>query len=210
LVFTYNFAWGGATIDSRMVPPGQGISLTDEVNSFLSKFARRPQSTPWQTRNTLFSVWIGINDIAYTYNRGGDRHVFSDKLLDSYFALVEQLYNSGARSFLFISVPPVDRSPVMLARPVWEQAIKKAVILGYNSKLWKRIEWFERKHSDVTVWRWDSHAVFTAILDNPGKYGFRDATSHGRSSGHFWGNAYHPGSELQYTLFQPYQSMYAQ
>ena len=38
----------------------------------------------------------------------------------------------------------------MLARPAWEQATKKAVILGYNNKLRKRIDWFERNHSDVS------------------------------------------------------------
>ena len=74
LIFTYNLAWGGATIDSRLVQPGQGVSLTDEVNTFLSSFANKPASTPWEPQNTLFSFWIGINDIGYSYYLGGDRN----------------------------------------------------------------------------------------------------------------------------------------
>lgn len=33
------------------------------------------------------------------------------ELLDSYFALTQQLYDTGARKFLFIGVPPFDRNP---------------------------------------------------------------------------------------------------
>lgn len=72
LILTYDFAWGGATIDAKLVTPGSGISLADEVNTFLNKFASKPSSTPWQTHNTLFSVWIGINDIGYTSSRVDD------------------------------------------------------------------------------------------------------------------------------------------
>lgn len=80
LTFTYNFAWGGATIDAKLVTPGQGISLTNEVNTFLNKFASKPPSTPWQTPNTLFSMWIGINDIGYSYNQVDDLDTFVSPL----------------------------------------------------------------------------------------------------------------------------------
>lgn len=76
LVLTYNLAWGGATIDPRLVRPNEGVSLTDEVSSFLNKFADKPASTPWEPGNTLFSVWIGINDIGITYDLGGDRNAY--------------------------------------------------------------------------------------------------------------------------------------
>lgn len=76
LILTYNLAWGGATIDSRLVKSGQGVSLTNEVNAFLKKFANKPASTPWKPQNTLFSFWIGINDIGYSYFLDGDRNAY--------------------------------------------------------------------------------------------------------------------------------------
>lgn len=76
LILTYNFAWGGATIDSRLVQSGQGVTLTDDVNTFRKKFANKPASTPWKPQNALFSFWIGINDIGYSYYRDGDRNAY--------------------------------------------------------------------------------------------------------------------------------------
>ncbi|KAM6502927.1 hypothetical protein JOM56_002904 [Amanita muscaria] len=204
LTLTYDFARGGATINSSLVTPDQGVSLEDEVNTFLSKFAHSPPSTPWKTWNTLFSIWIGINDIGGTYHNGGDRDVFSDVLLDSYFKLVEQLRHqpsaspsdseAKARIFLFINVPPVDRSPRMLAKSVSDQEKERSIIAGFNDKLQTRIDRFKGNHADVRVWHWDSHTVFTSILDDPTSYGFQDATSYGDNPSYFWGNSYHPGA----------------
>lgn len=76
LVLTYNYAYGGATIDATIVPPPQGPSirsLVDQVDEFMGGPAGRPASAPWTSSDALFSVWIGINDIGHTYDQGGDR-----------------------------------------------------------------------------------------------------------------------------------------
>ena len=75
LIYTYNYAYGGATIDAKLVTPYQPTvqSLTDQVNSFLSTAAKKPASTPWTSGNALFSVWIGINDIGNSWYLDGDR-----------------------------------------------------------------------------------------------------------------------------------------
>ena len=65
LILTYNFAYGGATIDANLVKPYTPSvkSLTDQVNQFLVTYADKPTWAPWKSENTLFSVWIGINDV---------------------------------------------------------------------------------------------------------------------------------------------------
>lgn len=75
LIFTYNFAYGGATIDATLVAPYEPtvLSLTDQVNEFLNWTASKPVSAPWTSSNSLFSVWIGINDIGNSYYQSGDR-----------------------------------------------------------------------------------------------------------------------------------------
>ena len=75
LILTYNLAYGGATIDANLVTPYTPTvkSLTDQVNQFLVSYANKPASAPWECDNTLFSVWIGINDIGGSWSRGGDR-----------------------------------------------------------------------------------------------------------------------------------------
>ncbi|KAF8223363.1 hypothetical protein L208DRAFT_1317043 [Tricholoma matsutake] len=201
LVFTYNYAYGGATIDATLVQPYTPtvLSLTDQVNEFLNTVATKPATTSWKSSDTLFSVWIGINDIGHSYYLSGDRNAFSDILLNAYFALVQKLLfslfsNTGARNFLFINVPPVNRSPLMLAQPASAQATEKAVISDYNSKLAVRVAAFKQNNRDVNTWLWDSNAAFTQVLNNPMKYGFKDATTYGTGPGIFWGNNYHPSS----------------
>jgi len=75
LILTYNLAYSGATIDANLVTPYASIvkSLTDQVNQFLVSYAEKPVSAPWKSKNTLFSVWIGINDIGHSWTLGGDR-----------------------------------------------------------------------------------------------------------------------------------------
>ncbi|KAI0363990.1 hypothetical protein BV20DRAFT_974951 [Pilatotrama ljubarskyi] len=195
LVLTYNYAYGGATINASLVQPYEPtvLSLIDQVNEFLTTVASKPASAPWTSENALFSVWIGINDIGNSYYLGGDRDAFSDTLLDSYFGQVQELYNVGARNFLFINVPPVDRSPLMLSQAASAQALEKQVIAGYNTKLAARAAAFQAANAGVKTWFWDSNTAFSTVLDNPTKYGFVDNTSYG-AAGDFWGNNYHPSS----------------
>ncbi|KAJ8515182.1 hypothetical protein ONZ45_g7376 [Pleurotus djamor] len=180
-IYTYNYAYGGATIDANLVQPYTPtvLSLTDQVNQFLTTVASKPPSTPWTSANSLFSIFIGINDIGNSFYLGGDRAAAS-----------------GARTFLFATVPPIDRSPLMLNQNNADgRALEKSVIEGFNAKLIAKAADFKATHSGVTTFVWDSQPSFSRILDDPTAYGFIDATSYGSGSGIFWGNDYHPSSE---------------
>jgi hypothetical protein len=71
-ILTWNYAYGGATIDANLVTPYEPtvLSLTDQTNDFLANAGTKPASSPWTSANSLFSIWIGINDI-------GNRLAFS-------------------------------------------------------------------------------------------------------------------------------------
>jgi hypothetical protein len=76
LILTYNYAYGGATIDASLVAPYTPtvLSLTDQVNQFLNSSVSKPSgSVPWTAKNTIASFWIGINDIGNSYYESGDR-----------------------------------------------------------------------------------------------------------------------------------------
>ncbi|KAI0319266.1 hypothetical protein OF83DRAFT_1055288 [Amylostereum chailletii] len=198
LILTYNYAYGGATIDAGLVSTGDPtiLSLTDQVNEFLVQPNVGTGSKIWTSANALFSVWIGINDIGNSYYLSGSRDAFSDTLLNAYFALVEKLYNAGGRNFLFINVPPIDRSPLMLAQSTTSQSLEKSVIAGFNSKLAARAANLTSTHGGVRTWLFDANTAFTTILNSPTTYGFVDSISYG-GTGDFWGNNYHPGSVAQ-------------
>jgi phospholipase/lecithinase/hemolysin len=198
LVFTYNYAVGGATIDANLVKPYGGVTMTDQVNQFLSGAGKKPASTPWTSSNALFSIWIGINDIGATFGSGGDRAAFSDKLLSAEFALVEKLYSAGARNFLFINVPAVDRSPMIMGQG--GSSLEKGIITTHNTKYAAKISAFKASHSDVQTWVWDSNAAFVQILNSPATYGFNTNVNTWGGAKDFWGNNYHP-SPLAHTTF---------
>ena len=69
-MLTYNYAYGGATIDAALVTPYEPTvwSLTDQVNQFLATVAAKPATAPWTGADALFSFWIGINDTGDTVN----------------------------------------------------------------------------------------------------------------------------------------------
>ncbi|KAI3609031.1 carbohydrate esterase family 16 protein, partial [Moniliophthora roreri] len=179
LILTYNFAYGGATIDANLVKPYEPTvrSLTDQVNIFLDSIGKKPANAPWTSKNALFSIWIGINDIGNSYYLSGDRGA-----------------DAGARNLLFLNVPPIQRSPLMLAQSKDAQNAESTVINGFNSRLATKINSFKASHSGVTTYLYDTYAGFAKILDDPKSYGFKDATSYGSGTDMFWGNDYHPSS----------------
>jgi len=54
-------------------------------------------------------MWIGINDC----QQGQDEQA----QLTQFFQLQEKLYKHGARNFVFLNVPPFDRSPACTFPP---------------------------------------------------------------------------------------------
>ncbi|KAI3608199.1 carbohydrate esterase family 16 protein [Moniliophthora roreri] len=198
LVLTYNFAYGGATIDANLVPPYEPTvrSLTDQVNIFLgSAVAEQPESAPWTSENALFSIWIGINDIGNSWYLGGDRDAAWSNDEFGWLICCHDQYDVGARNFLWVNVPPVQRTPAVLSSSdTNSQELEKSVIEGFNSKLETKIEAFKANNSDISTYLYDSYVGFTKILDDPTSYGFRDATTYGEGEDIFWGNDYHPSS----------------
>jgi phospholipase/lecithinase/hemolysin len=141
----------------------------------------------WVTRKHF-----GTNDLADLYDLGnsyyldGDRAAFSDTLLNAEFALVTKLYNAGARNFLFINVPPTDRSPFMIAQGDWTITHLQPVIVTHNSKLAAKVSSFQSSNSGSKTYLYDSWSAFSKILDNYAAYGFTSNTTYGGATD-FWG-----------------------
>ncbi|KAI1787659.1 fungal cellulose binding domain-containing protein [Ganoderma leucocontextum] len=202
LTLTYDYAVSGATVDESIVKLGTGSrSLKVQIGDFLQGAGQKPKSAPWTRESALFSIFIGINDVLASYRNGGDRDAFNDVLMDAYFGQVQRLVSrlasdAGARNFLFIDVPPVERAPASLNNNATDRLLEKNTIIDYNSKLADRAKAFQAKYWGVKTWVWDSNGAINNILDNYEKYGFTNITSWG-GPGDFWGNNYHPSSTAQ-------------
>ncbi|KIM33106.1 carbohydrate esterase family 16 protein [Serendipita vermifera MAFF 305830] len=203
LVQVYNHAYSGATVDAAIVSYGipEIRSLKQQTDDFLAFDAPGKQYYPgWKSSNSLFSFWIGINDINISYTRNGSYTEFDKVLLNRYFELVQSIYNVGARDFLFLTIPPVERTPFMLTTPVANRTLEHEVIADYNQQLLRKVSSFAASHRDVTVKVYDTRPIFNAVLDHPSNYGIVDAVSYGNGSDVAWCNEYHPSSAFHFQI----------
>jgi phospholipase/lecithinase/hemolysin len=169
---TYNFAYGGATVDSAIVQPFTSTvkSMKEQVEQeYIPIYGSHPASAPWTASNSLFSFWIGINDVDSTFS-SGQFDTIRPKIIAAYQALLLEVYNSGARNFLIINVPAVDRSQFTAAMGASAPATEKAAIAAFNSDVASMMTSFKQSHSDITYFLFDSYTLFTNILNNPETY----------------------------------------
>jgi hypothetical protein len=91
-VLTFNVADGGATVDADIVKPYAPTvaSLKDQVHKrFLPVYGKKPPSAPWSSGDSLFSFWIGINDVANLIWEGNYNRM--DKVFEVYKSLIEEV-----------------------------------------------------------------------------------------------------------------------
>lgn len=71
---------------------------------------------PVDLKRALVAVWIGINDIndsdKYTYPRGNvsSYKELYDQIISIEFAALETVWRAGYRNFLFINLPPLEKT----------------------------------------------------------------------------------------------------
>ncbi|KAK4033644.1 hypothetical protein C8A01DRAFT_49796 [Parachaetomium inaequale] len=196
-LLAYNFAYGGATTNATIVPPYAStvLSFVDQVAQFSSSIAKKPSYAPWGD-NALFGVWIGVNDVGNSWWKE-DYDQIVEQIMASYFGQLQILYNAGARNFMLLTVPPIQRAPANLAGGADSQKAEAAAIAKYNAALAAGLAAFKTKNSGITSQIVDTTAPFNTALDNPTAYGSPDATCYnedGKSC--LWFNDYHPGIEI--------------
>jgi len=64
---------------------------------------RHAENVVWSADDSLFVLWIGINDLAETAE--------SLNSIRTLFQLMNELHDAGARNFLLIDCPPIHRTP---------------------------------------------------------------------------------------------------
>jgi len=215
-IFSYNLAYGGATVDTSLAKPFMaGVhSLKDQVNrDYMPVYGSGPKRTVWNSNDSLFTFWIGINDVLNVYYNPDTTLIPS--IFAEYSTLIETAYASGARNFLLIDVPAIQYSPNA-------QFLKAAALLqetnaiqNWATRLATMAKNLQTTHPDVTVTVFSAYGVFQRILSGPTAYqqtqnlkalsGYCPAYANGTLSGqtfvgvctvpvnqYFWLNTLHP------------------
>lgn len=166
---TVNLAYGGATIDSALVKPylPTVLSLKDQINQeYLPKYSRHPSFFNWKKKNTLFASFFGINDIGNSYYAANASSVLFQDIAE-YASLMDVVYQSGARNFLFLNVPPVNRSPLTKSQGHAASQLEASYIAAYNANITKMAANLSSTYEDATTFVFDTHSIFKQVLNNP-------------------------------------------
>jgi len=173
ILLTYDIAWGGATIDSALVAPYLPTvsSVAEQVENLWFPNYASNEATPWSSNDTLFAIFDGINDVGNTWSKGVPAtKALNAEIFAVYYGLVDELYYAGARNFLFLNVPPVDRAPLTLVQGTAAEAEENADILAWNNALTAMAKNLKRTYPDVNVFTIDTNELFTEVLDNPASF----------------------------------------
>ncbi|KAK8115978.1 hypothetical protein PG984_012480 [Apiospora sp. TS-2023a] len=176
LLQTYNLAVGGATVDSDLVKPykPEVLSVKQQVQDvFLPTYAASSASVQWTGGDSLFAFWIGINDVGNSYWQD-DTPSLNRQIFAVYADVVRRLYkDAGARNFLFLNVPPVDRSPLTVgqgATAIEREAADIAAFNALTAALAADLAAEGKAKDKANVWTYDVDALFTEVLDRPAAY----------------------------------------
>lgn len=191
--------------DIQLAPPLFGStpfepdrrSLKDQVQrDFITGYAYKiaPQAPEWNGGNALFTIWIGINDVVGSYARGPDgpegTKELNKRIFATYTRLIEMMYDHGARNFVFLNVPAVDRSPIMVMRGPRDVAWSAADLTEFNGMIVAMAGEFKQKHPEVNAWVYDSRADFGKVLDDPRAFpqtsGLKNVTDACAKYGEIW------------------------
>ncbi|KAF8323342.1 hypothetical protein DL93DRAFT_2191230 [Clavulina sp. PMI_390] len=219
----YNLAYGGATTDSKLVTPYLPTveSLVDQVTLFKQYLSPPPAAAPWTGSDSLFAIWIGINDVGNSwYWTNTTQAAFHKVIMDRYFQQVDILYAAGARSFLFLNVPPLGRTPLFIEQGATAVQQVGEATADYNSQLASRVQAFISQYNSTSVAKkngplgqvkvFDTGKVFNTLLNNANTLGFVNVTGYADAyengtpgpttqtypdppvSSYFWLNSLHP------------------
>ena len=103
------------------------------------------------------------------------------QIMDQYFNQTQTLYNSGARRFLFLTTPPIERTPSVQSGGDANVKAEGAAVKQYNDALKARVAKFAAANPQAKTYIVDTTVPFTKALDNPKEYGADNATCYDES-----------------------------
>jgi phospholipase/lecithinase/hemolysin len=172
------------------------LSIVNQVGQFNRYLKTKPVGAEWKSSDSLFVVWIGINDVGNSFSwTNVSFPAFFDTVLDRLQTQVHSLYGNGARSFLLLTVPPTDRAPLWLQQGAKISRLVKVRNAQFNSLLKRMAARFEDSHASSSVRVFDTQPLFNALLDNADAFNFFNSTG--------WCAAYENGTPSRTTQTLP-------
>lgn len=177
----WNFAFGGADVSADYLPRHHAwsVQLVEQTDQFLryGEPALRGGDIVDPAR-ALVAVWIGINDVGDSDALAVDFPSFYEELVSTMFAqAVAPVYAAGYRNWLFMKLPPLDRTPGNVVRAAGPLP-NKTMVGWWDDALDRHASAFAAQNEDATALVFDSNTFLNHVLDNPAEYDITNTTSY--------------------------------
>jgi len=184
---SYNFAFSGATLDSSLAAPSSPsvVSVRNQIEQeFLPGLGQKPATVPWTATDSLFAIFDGINDVL-NIDGNSNQVTAQQPFFTLYTTLVNELYNVGARNFLFIGVPAIDLTPFVMQQGTANPGLARTSLEQWNENVQSVAAALKAAHPDATTNFVDLETLFRDIVANPSLVGVTSASA-------LWFNTLHP------------------
>lgn len=207
-VWLWDYAHNGAVVDFNLVPRDEeNTSFNFQYDKFIDNLCNKPLKR-WSSKSTLFTIWFGTNDIIYmNHDQGVSSRDIIDNIIRIIFDKVQGLYNHGAKNFLFIYVPTIEKSPLNKDNSLY---LGYSDTTYYNDKIKNYAINFANTHSDCNVFIYDAYMEYNYILENKEEFGIENISDNcqsskekcGKDTKYFWYNDIQPSYRVQEALGQ--------
>ncbi|KAF2764521.1 lysophospholipase A [Teratosphaeria nubilosa] len=177
----WDFAFAGADVSVRPETPlhhNYTVSFVQQVEQFVAYGNPVLEEYVFLDKSrTLVGIWIGINDIGDSSTYSLDFPAFYKNVTATLFDSVREIYRLGYRKFLFMQLPPLDRTPPNLVRAAGPRP-NASMVDWWNEALADGIAGFERELEDVNVMVFETTGFLNYVLDHAEEFAIRNTTGY--------------------------------
>ncbi|KAF4821137.1 Acetylesterase [Colletotrichum siamense] len=176
----WNFAFAGADVSTTFVPLHHDytISFQNQVSQW-DEYGKSVINA--DTNSSLVASFIGINDINDmanfqfpVQNLTSFEELYTAVIAEQFEAL-ETIYEAGYRSYLFLNLPPLDKTPAAQSDPTRKP--NTTMIKTFNDVLDQTAKAFTETHPGATALVFDTYTWLTYVFDNAATFGITNTTS---------------------------------
>ena len=170
-----NFSYLDATA-RELVNPVDPFGEATELNTFAGQIDTFEETYGTFTEDDLVVINFGGNDLTLPPEEGVAPEEAAQQSIQATVEGIARLQELGAENFLVGLVPPVELAPIF-SDPEFqallgvEPGFFGPVVEGYNQGLTAALEAYEME-SGANIEIFDTSALFNAIAEDPGAFGF--------------------------------------
>jgi len=117
----------------------------------------------WKSNNTLFAYWLGCNDIRNVFREPHITPLLFNQIHETMFNIFNSLYMNGARNFLIINIPPLDKAPL---NESGKYNYYKDDVESFNNEYIKYSKNFFKKHPSVNIIIYNAKEEYEYVMNN--------------------------------------------